>query len=73
MVIGRWLLRAILVVAMFFLGTFAAGLLLQLLTWDQSLVDIFSISAGIALAVFTFVQSARITDSRGGRTGADTP
>ncbi|HYI46593.1 MAG TPA: hypothetical protein VE174_14140 [Actinomycetota bacterium] len=65
--IGRWLLRLVLVVTAFIVGNVGSFFLLILVTWDQELIDLFGVIAGVALAAFTFVKSQPITRSKLGR------
>ena len=64
--IGQWLVRICLVIAAFFLGSFGSFFLLMLVTWDQSLLDLLGVLAGVVLASLTFVKSRAITRPRVG-------
>lgn len=59
--VGRWLVRLVLAAVAFLSGSFATGLALGLVTWDQSLVDLFGILGGVGLAALTFIKTRPIT------------
>lgn len=59
--IRRWLLRGLLVVGAYFLGSFATFFLVMLVTWDQGLLDLFGIIVGVASSAFAFFKSGALT------------
>ncbi len=58
---GRWLVRGILIVAAFLVGTVVAGFLLVFVTWSQSLIDVLGVAVGIAFAVVVGLKTRPLT------------
>lgn len=59
--IRQWLIRVGLTIGAFFVGAIATFALLFLVTWDQGILDFFTMAVGLNLAAVTFLSTRHIT------------